>query len=107
MTDEKPYDLTPEEQRRLLRAVPGDTGTALRLAVALVEADAPGARAVIDELAASDRGLYVASTLGVIAARLAHGCVTAAGGDASTWLHGAAMAVLDEVDRSLDGVADL
>ena len=108
MTDEfNPYDLTPEEKRRLLASVPTDTATALRLVTAFAAEDAPGAQAVIDELAVSDRVMYVLSTLAVITMRLAHALVTQVGGDAQTWLDGATLAVLDEVDRSLDGVADL
>lgn len=102
MTDQP----TPEEKRRLLKTVPGDTATALRLVSAFVGQDAPAAQAVIDEIAASNRVMYVTPALAVITARLAHALVTQVGGDAQTWLDGAALAVLDEVDKSLDGVAD-
>jgi len=107
MTDEfRPYDLTPEEKRRLLASVPGDTATALRLVSAFAGQDAPGAKVVIDEIAAGTRVMYVLGTLAVITSRLAHALVTQVGGDAQTWLDGATLAVLDEVDTSLDGVAD-
>jgi hypothetical protein len=108
MTDEfNPYEMpSPEERRRMLGGVPGDTGVALRLANAFAEEDGAAARAVIDEIAASARAMYVMSTLALITCRLAHALVSQVGGDASTWLHGAAAAVMDEVDRSLEGEAE-
>jgi len=44
--------------------------------------------------------------LAVLACRLAHALVSQVGGDAQTWLDGATLAVLDEVDKSRDGAAD-
>jgi hypothetical protein len=89
---------TPDQQRQLLKAIPGDAGVALRLVSAFLDGDGDGAQGIVAEIAAGKRVLNVLSTLTVMCCRLAHALVTQAGGDAATWAHGAAMAVMDEVD---------
>jgi len=98
---------TPEEQRRLLATIPGDTGTALRLVSAFADGDRLSARATIAEIAASPRVMFVMSTLAMLASRLAYELTEQVGEDPQMWLHAAAMLVLDEVDQRLkDGRAE-
>jgi hypothetical protein len=68
------------ERRRLLATVPGDTGTALRLAAAFADACGPFARAAIDEIAASERALFVVAALATLASRLPYGFTELVGG---------------------------
>lgn len=99
MTEE---EFTPEERRRLLATMPGDTGTALRLAAAFADADGADAKAAIDEMAASGRSLYVLAALATLTSRLAYGLVEQAGGNHQTWLNAAALGVVDGVHERLD-----
>lgn len=90
---------TPDEQRRLLSEVSGNTGLALRLAAALADQDAGGANAALDEIAGSPRAMFVTSGLALMACRLAEEMAERAGGHTLGWLHAVAMDVAAEVDQ--------
>jgi len=92
---------TPDEQRRLLAEVPGDTGVALRLLAAFVEGDLVAATSTVDEIAASPRAMNQVSSLCQIGSRLAFELEKRVGGDASAWVHAMALAVLDDVEQLL------
>jgi hypothetical protein len=68
------------ELRRLRATVPGDTGTALRLAAAFADACGPFARAAVDEIAASERAPFVLTALATLASRLPYGLTELFGG---------------------------
>jgi hypothetical protein len=56
MEEKMPDDFqpAPEERRRLLATIPLDTGSALRLVSAFADGDAADAKAVIDDVIASE-----------------------------------------------------
>jgi hypothetical protein len=106
-TNETEHDMpdevepTPEEKRRLLATIPGDTGTALRLVAAFADADIADAKAAIDEIAASERSLFVLAALATLASRLAYGLVEKGGETYHTWLNAAVVGMVDEVHQRL------
>jgi hypothetical protein len=96
--DEMP---SAEEQRRLLATMPGDTGTALRLAAAFADGDSRGAAATIDEIAANGRSLWVLAAMATLTSRLAYGLTAWLGEEPQTWLNAAALGMVDDVHRRL------
>jgi hypothetical protein len=97
---------TPEEERRMLAEINTDTATALRVARALALSDRPAFKREVDEIAASQRTMYVLVPLATMTARLGAALMQRHGGEVVDWLDSAALDVLDQVAEEHDRLGD-
>lgn len=100
--DEPPV---PEEQRRLLRDIPGDASVAFRLVSSLSDGDGEAANAVMAEIFTGPRAMQVTAVLASMVSQLADELARRAGDTADDWLDAVALSMMDRADhlRDMDG----